>query len=283
LQDFYNDALGLELASKATGLSLEEIDTFFESKPLVPQQQSSSSFYDSRNQFKSKDFRSAVPFTLMGLDMGGECACTIAAPINSNQNQNQNLRVIHAEMIPLHLVRKRVGELYAEFNISAGVVDSLPYTDSVMMLQEKHSTLYASIFSRKKGLSVYDVTEQNVDDPVRAMSLVRSISVARDRGFDLLVSALRNSVITFDPLPLQRATYTEHLMDLKRIFVAQVQLGGASAGEDGKFVWRKTRGVDHYFFSLLYVFLAFCMSSGIKPSIALGNVPLISTFKLKNF
>jgi hypothetical protein len=122
------------------------------------------------------------------------------------------------------------------------------------------------------------------------MSLVRSISVARDRGFDLLVSSLREGIITFDPLPLVRSTYTEHLMDLKRIFVAVGRFdsfGGGSASTgingDGKFVWRKTRGIDHYFFSLLYVFLAFCMNSGIEPVVAMQNVPLISKFRLKNF
>jgi len=287
LQDFYNDALGLELASKETGLSLEEIETFFKSKPLIPytSTSTSSSFqFNSANQFKSQDFQSQIPFTLMGLDMGGECACTIAAPTPHSSSSSQ-LRVIHAEMIPLHLVRKRVDELYNEFKISVGVVDSMPYTDSVLMLQEKHPTLYASIFSKKKGLSLYDVTERNVDDPVTAMSLVRSISVARDRGFDLLVSALRNSLITFDPLPAQKSTYTEHMMDLKRIFVAMTrnQFLSAEGGGEGKFVWRKTRGIDHYFFSLLYVFLAFCMSSGIEPTIAMQNVPLISTFRLKNF
>jgi len=306
LQDFYNDALGLELASKETGLSLEEIETFFRSTPLVPYSTSNTSFSstDTAVQFRSRDFQSIVPFTLMGLDMGGQCACTIAAPISSarenksarerdlsrtftseSSHARTQLRIIHAEMIPLHLVRKRVDELYSEFNVATGVVDSLPYTDSVLMLQEKHPTLYASIFSKKRGLSLYDVTEQNVDDPVTAMSLVRSISVARDRGFDLLVSALRNKVITFDPLPAQRSTYTEHMMDLKRIFVAMTsnQFLSAEAGGEGKFVWRKTRGVDHYFFSLLYVFLAFCMNSGIEPVVAMQNVPLISTFKLKNF
>jgi len=282
LQDFYNDALGLELASKETGLSLEEISTFFKHKPLVPNI-SYSVNRGSAHQFKSQDFKARVPFALMGLDMGGECACTIAAPVSngskSKSKSKESLRVIHAEMIPLHSVRKRVAELYAEFGVIAGVVDSLPYTDSVMMLQEKHPTLFASIFSKKKGLALYDVTEQNTDEPTKAMSLVRSISVARDRGFDLLVSALREGVITFDPLPLVCSTYTEHLMDLKRIFVPQLR----TEAEEGKFVWRKTRGVDHYFFSLLYVFLAFCMNSGIEPRVAMQNVPLISTFKLKNF
>lgn len=284
LQDFYNDALGLELASKETGLSLEEIETFFKPKPIIP------SSYSSADQFKSKDFQSKVPFTLMGLDMGGECACTIAVPVPLSSIKRSRLRIVHAEMIPLHRVRARVEELYSEFRVSMGVVDSMPYTDSVLMLQEKFPTLYASIFSKKKGLSLYDVTEQNVDDPVTAMSLVRSISVARDRGFDLLVSSLREGIITFDPLPLVRSTYTEHLMDLKRIFVAMGRFdssGGGSASTgingDGKFVWRKTRGIDHYFFSLLYVFLAFCMNSGIEPVVAMQNVPLISKFRLKNF
>jgi len=281
LQDFYNDALGLELASKETGLSEEEINSFFKPKPIIP------SSYSSADQFKSEDFRSKVPFTLMGLDMGGECACTIAVPVPLSSMKRSKLRVVHAEMIPLHNVRRRVTELYSEFRVSAGVVDSMPYTDSVLMLQERHPTLYASIFSKKKGLALYDVTEQNVDDPVTAMSLVRSISVARDRGFDLLVSSLREGVITFDPLPLVRSTIIEHLMDLKRIFVSGGRFGSfggnQSLNEDGRFTWKKTRGIDHYFFSLLYIFLAFCMSSGIEPIIAMQNVPLISTFRTKNF
>lgn len=254
LQDFYNDALGLELSSKETGLDLEEIQSFFHAQEAFP-------------------LPSKAPYTVMGLDMGGECACTIGYP------GNNELRVVHAEKIPLHKVRERVSELYAEYRCVAGVVDSMPYTDSVLMLQEKHPTMYASIFSSQKGLALYDVRERNLDDDAKAMSMVRAISVARDRGFDLMVASMREGRIAFDPLPHSRTEIAEHMMDLKRIHMASSKRGGVP-DDEGRFVWRKTRGVDHYFFSLLYLFLASCMCSAMGSSSAgLQGVPLLSKFK----
>ena len=256
VQDFTNDALGLELSSKETGLDVEEINSFFKTSPAFPSP-------------------SLPPYTVMGLDMGGECSCTIGYP------GNDTLHVVHAEKIPLHNVRKRVDELYRKYKCVGGVVDSMPYTDSVLMLQEKHTNMYASIFSNKKGLALYDVREQGEGDDAKAMSMVRAISVARDRGFDLLVASLREERIQFDPLPMERTEITEHMMDLKRIHMSSKR--GSTADEDGKFVWRKTRGIDHYFFSLLYLFLASCMCSAKGSSSAtLHGIPLISKFKNKN-
>ena len=255
LQDFHNDALGLELSSKETGLDLEEIQSFFSphrafTEPSLP------------------------PYTVMGLDMGGECAVTIGYP------GKDELRVIHAEKIPLHNVRRRVSELYKKYHVIGGVVDSMPYTDSVLMLQEKHPSMYASIFSKQKGLALYDIKEANMDDEAKAMSTVRAISVARDRGFDLLVASLREGWVSFDPLPFERTEITEHMMDLKRIHLSAKR--GSTVDEDGRFVWRKTRGIDHYFFSLLYLFLASCMVSARgAASATLAGVPLISKFKNK--
>ncbi len=255
LQDFYNDALGLELSSKETGLDLDEIQSFFRKEVA----------------FTSP---SRPPYTVMGLDMGGECACTIGYP------GLHELRVIYAEKIPLHKVRTRVSELYARFNVIAGVVDSMPYTDSVLMMQEKHPSLFASIFSKQKGLAFYDIREKGADDDARAMSLVRSISVSRDRGLDLLVASLRESRVVFDPLPMQNREITEHMMDLKRIHLTAKR--GSTMEDEGRFVWRKTRGIDHYFFSLLYLFLASCMCSAMGTSSAtLQGVPLIGKFKNK--
>lgn len=256
LQDFHNDALGLELSSKETGLDLEEIASFFKPQQAFPA-------------------GTLPPYTVMGLDMGGECACTIGYP------GNDTLHVVHAEKIPLHKVRTRVDELYRKYKCIGGVVDSMPYTDSVLMLQEKHVTMYASIFSNQKGLALYDIRERNVDDDAKAMSMVRAISVARDRGFDLLVASLREGRIAFDPLPGERTEITEHMMDLKRIHLSAKR--GSTTDEDGKFVWRKTRGIDHYFFSLLYLFLASCMCSALGTSSAtLQGVPLLSKFKNKS-
>ena len=255
LQDFSNDALGLELSSKETGLDLEEIQSFFSETEAFPA-------------------GTLPPYTVMGLDMGGECACTIGYP------GNETLHVIHAEKIPLHNVRTRVDELHKKYKCIGGVVDSMPYTDSVLMLQEKHPTMYASIFSNQKGLALYDIRERNLDDDAKAMSMVRAISVARDRGFDLLVASLRENRIAFDPLPFERTEITEHMMDLKRIHLSSKR--GSTTDEDGKFVWRKTRGIDHYFFSLLYLFLASCMCSALGSSSAtLHGIPLLRKFKNK--
>lgn len=255
LQDFYNDALGLELSSKETGLELDEIASFFSATEAFP--------------------ASLPPYTVMGLDMGGECACTIGYP------GKDTLHVIYAEKIPLYSVRRRVNELYKKFKCIAGVVDSMPYTDSVLMLQQAHPTLYASIFSNKKGLALYDVREQGEADDAKAMSMVRAISVARDRGFDLLVASLREGAVVFDPLPMQRSEIADHMMDLRRIHLSSKR--GSTVDEDGKFVWRKTRGIDHYFFSLLYLFLASCMCSAKgSASATLYGVPLIGRFKNLN-
>lgn len=241
IQGFYNDGLGLDLDSSESGLSLNEIDTFFSDTPALDH---------------------IPPYSMLGMDMGGECATLIGYPTPNHSDVPSHLRVTHAELVPLHEVRGAYPRLSATHHVICGVIDSMPYTDVVLFLQGRHSTLWASVFSNKKGLSLYDIREKNEDAPTTAMSMVRGLDVARDRVLDLVVSSLRAGAIKFDPLPRYRSTITEHLLSLKRIRVK------AMNGEE-TFRWVKTDGNDHFFFALTYLFLAQCVGGSNSCSVPL--------------
>lgn len=264
VQDFYNDGLGLDLDSAESGLSLDEITSFFRAQSAFP--------------------LARPPYSVLGLDMGGECACTIGYP---SPDTSLGLRVIHAERIPLHRVRQRYKELCVEYRVVKSVVDAMPHTETVIAMQQQDPNLWASLFSTKRGLALFDIRERDGSSKDggstpgggsgSAMYQVRGLDVARDRVLDLLVSYLRSGQMTLDPLDLQRSLMTEQLTSLKRLRVKSMD------GEE-RFSWQKTDGNDHYFFSLAYLMLASFMislSDSFGSSLAAMAMPLIAKLNVE--
>lgn len=249
-RDFINNALGLPAEDSTTGLSKEETEALFISDINYPEHPA---------------------YQICGADLGGECACLTAYPAANN-----HLRIMNAELIPLHKMRVRIPELFAQRRVLASVFDALPYTDLVLSLQNQIPTMWASLFTKTKNLDLYQIREQE-EDETKATYGVRQLNVKKHQGFDLVVTMIRAGLISFAPPTFDmRDTIVKHLTDMKRVNIKSKE------GEE-EFVWKKSaQGADHFFHALLYLVLANFMKGvagglGALPALAMkiptkGNV-----------
>lgn len=221
IADFINFELGLEYEDVETSVGRAELERLF--IPLdVPQDQ----------------------VTVMGIDMGGLCHIHIG-----KVDPYGAIAVIHSEAIPLARFRERRLELIKEYKVVAEVIDGMPYTDTVMSIQKENPNCWAAIFAeRKRDMALYAIKEVE-EDPQRALDGLKQITVNKTRGFDSLVTALRDDLIVFKDSD-KKEKLINHFVDMKRIKVY-------TKNEEETFRWVKSaKEEDHYWFALLYLFLA---------------------------
>lgn len=238
--DFINFGLGLPATTSENALSEEEIEAAFVSDARFPDK---------------------APVSVMGLDMGGQCACFTGAPFPDG-----HLHIYHAELIPLHRLHKTYREIAAEQRVIASVIDALPYTDTVKAIQGVDHSSWACLFRETKSTELFTVQEKEEDESKATYGL-RQITAQRDMGLDFVVSMLRSGKLTFsrELLPLL-PVISKHLRDLKRIKLSD------KYGED-IYTWRKSSaGQDHFFFALLYLVLATFMRGVSGGSVALPSL-----------
>ncbi len=245
VSDFDNFGLGESFEDSSTGLTAKEIEKCF---------------------VGTQDFTPA--FTVMGLDLGGLSACTIGKP-----NGEGGLDIVHAELIPLKSLRKRVKELRIKYKVINTVIDALPYTETVLRIQLEDPNSHAAIFGSSLELYTEKIKE---DDEKSALSGLRVVNISRERMLDYTASVVREGQVRYMNCESEQEAVVEHLTDLKR---------GKAYDKNGELVykWKKSAvGNDHYFFSLLY-----CLTAGLMKGFgerfgANGfSVPLIQTIEVE--
>lgn len=246
-KDFVNNTLGLDHEDKTTGLGKEELDALFTSDIQYPD---------------------SPPFQISGTDMGGSCAHMTAysAP-------DGHLRIMSAELIPLHKFKVDYPKSLAEHNIISSVIDLMPYTDLVATMQAKVPTLFACLFSKTKGVELYNIREQE-EDETKASYGIRQVTAKKHALFDFLVDMIRTGKISFAPSTFgEKEKIIEHMRDMKRMEIT-------NADGDKEFIWVKSAtGEDHYMHALGYLVLADFLKGLSTASVTLPN--LISKFRQK--
>jgi hypothetical protein len=252
IQDFYNQRLGMALEDKEATLGEEEL----------------------LKCFITDEVSLTYPM-VMGLDMGNLCACTISAVLPDDR-----MIVVHKEMIPLFKVVKRRAELSKMYRVRSCVVDHGPYTETVYVMQQSDSKVFAGIYTRnRKSAEVYKVKDQE-EDKEEGKEDLRVVHISRDKGFDLLMGRIRESKLLVratqgvvkEQLSDEDATWVRHLQDMKRVREFDK--------DELIFVWRKTSGEDHYHHSLLYALIASKLLGMTNSAPTLKT--LITKFKVKH-
>ena len=225
--DFYNNCLGLPYDDESSGLTREELLELF-----VP----------------DINYPDHPPFQISGTDLGGTCAHMTAFPA-----PNGHIRIMTAELIPLHQMRTRFPQSLAENMVLSSVMDGLPYTDLVSGLQGSVPTLWACLKTDSKATTeLYSIREQE-EDETRATYGLRQLTFRRNLLFDFLVAMIRAKQISFYPSPSmmrQQETIISHLTDMKRLQITN------KYGEE-EFSWVKSSdGQDHFFHALAFLILA---------------------------
>lgn len=252
-QDFYNQRLGMALEDKESTLTADELKAC-----LI------------------RDYVSTGMFPyVMGLDMGSECYCTVAAIMPDGQ-----LVIVFKERIPLFNVVKRRKEIATKWRVRMCVVDHGPYTETVHRMQQGDARVFAGVYVEgKKSVEIYKVKEIEKDKE-EGVEALKQVNISRNKAFDYVMGEIREGRVHMvaeqgvedGEISDEDLMWVAHCQDMKRVreFV----------GDELVFVWQKVSGEDHYHHSLLYTVIASKMMSVGGNSSALPM--LMTKFKVKS-
>lgn len=180
---------------------------------------------------------------VLGADMGITCRVCIGGVTPQGETI-----VVHTEEVNVGNFKKRYFELCAEYRVTSKVLDSQPYVETVMSLQEQDAGLFGAFYVRKEKLELYEVSsrEENIAAGKTAM---RQVQINRNKAFDLLMDGVKSK--TF--LIRKDANWDkvkEQCTDMRRTKVLT---------PDGEFtvVWVKSPDKnDHFHNAMLYMWIA---------------------------
>lgn len=218
--DFINFNLGLPAEDKETSFSREELERLFVRAPRF------------------------TPYAhVMGVDIGHDCHTFVAA-----LGPEGKIDIVHAEKVPVGLLDLRKAELKAKFSVRVGVMDSQPFFDLLMRLQERDRNLFGAVYSSSKDLDVYATTIREAD-PEKGRPEMRQVDINRNKLFDVIMDFVRSGNLAIVDCE-QRDIIIEHMLDMKRV---------KDFNHDNElvFAWKKSaKGHDHWHHTLAYAYVA---------------------------
>lgn len=201
-----------------------------------------------------------------GLDMGLECHLVVGKIMPDGR-----LLIVEIKKIPLRQVKTVRKERAAYYWTRAGVADNLPYTETIMSMQDEDRDLFGAWYEDKKSLELYRVKSHEEDED-KGQEQLRQVYVNRNRTLDAIMDDIKMGNIKKVSCPLDKV-WMEHLTDMKRVQIMD---------NDGqmKHLWKKTAdGEDHFHHALLYCYIAAKMV-GVSPSVV-HNVKIVRTMRIR--
>ncbi len=241
--DFMNFGLGLPAEDQESTILEAELDAM-----IMPRMEMGACSY------------------VMGLDMGLSCHAVIMACTSDGMRY-----IAHTEVIPVGEVRVRRRELEKKYRVRLTVVDSLPYTETVLYFQQQSRNLYGAVYTAVKGVETHRVVDREEDEQ-NAQLTVRQVNINRNPAFDLLMDEIRSGELhklTDENDDLWKA----QMRDMKRV---------KEYSTEGEMVyaWRKSaEGQDHFHHATLYASTASKMLGVSRNTMPIPMLP--SKFKVK--
>lgn len=209
-------------------------------------------YQDSEDTLTREDLERALVYTnlkdsglyAMGADMGLTCRIVIG-----RLDHTGVLVVVHREKVPLGNFETRVRELAGEFRCVIKVFDSQPYVDLIMRMQKRDPNLFAAVFVTSKKIEVFKAVEQKAE-PDEGKLDVKQVQINRNKALDELTGHIKKSGMALQTDPNLNEDFVEECLDLKRV---------QKVNQDGEleYSWEKSaNGNDHFFFALLYLYVA---------------------------
>lgn len=220
-QDFVNFSLGLPMEDREAALTREDMLAIM---------------------LRAEPSRSRI--RVMGVDVGS----VYHIVVGEVDPARDELVFVHTEQVPMGQVRTRYQQLRSEWLPACTVIDSLPHSETVMMLQGLDPTLYASVYTRTKGVLTHTVIDRDADEK-QAKEFVRQVNVNRDRAFDAYMTQVREQRIRILESD-QREVLIAHHTSMRR--VRQYN----EITQEIAYTWQKTDGIDHFHHAGLYCWVA---------------------------
>lgn len=245
--DFSNNVLGEDDADAADSLTRAEILTLFDS--TVPET-------DDRMGF-------------LGVDAGLFFHYAVV-----KESSDGVIYVPDYGTIPLPSIEKEALSVRQRHRARVTVVDLYPYVDTVLRLQQSDPLLWGCEFTESKGIDLISLKVRD-EESEKATEKMQIVKVRRDRVFDVLLELARAGKLRIRPNQHQDSM-VEHILSVKRLSIFDRDEGRM------RYKWVKTDGKDHFFFALLYSFVAFRLREAAGAEMSVRLPFLVSSFKVKN-
>ncbi len=181
----------------------------------------------------------------MGCDLGLTCRIVIGRI----DPASERLLVVHREKVPLGRFEERVRALSAQFRCIVKVFDSQPYVDLIIRLQKTDPNLWAAVFVRSKKVEIYEPKEHDEKAEEGKLNL-QQVQINRTPAFDSLVGHIKKIGMAFTANDDEDEDFITECLDLKRVQQRDDNM-------ELVYAWEKSAaGTDHYFFALLYMYVA---------------------------
>ena len=203
---------------------------------------------------------------VVGIDVGVTSYATVMLVTYDNVHI-----VIATEEIPVSGLERRVGEIRATYRPRMMVIDALPYTETVVRMQERDPNLYAAFYVEKKTLELHSVISKDENKEEGKLEL-NQVNINRNKAFDVLMDDIKSGHI-LKMRDENDETWISHLQDMKRVqkFTQSKELEYVRV--------KSSKGNDHFHHSLMYAETAARMIGVATSGLILPT--MFSSFKMK--
>lgn len=241
--DFINFSLGLPAEDKDSSFAEDELRSCFLSG-VTP------GFYSH----------------VMGIDVG-----LLSHVMVAGVSPDGAMLTVHTAIVPVDRLQEHVRRLKVQFHVGVTVMDTQPYVETVVRMQESDSDLFGAIYVEMKGTEPFTLQMRD-EEPEEGKLSVRLVKVNRNKCFDAFMGFLRDKKwhILEDE---NKETIISHMTDMKRI-------REFDSVEELRYVWRKSeRGQDHFHHSAVYTWVAAKLRGLAGNRVLLPS--LVDSFKVK--
>lgn len=205
---------------------------------------------------------------VMGVDMGMTCHVVIG-----KVRTDSTIRIVLIEQVPVSKIRIRYRELRNIWKPRITVMDSQPYTETVIALQVEDSRLYGSVYVRQKGLNLFHVVDREESSEEGEHDL-RQVNVNRDKALDSLMDFIRSGFLSKRTCILDQE-WKDQLSDMRRVKDYD------STIQEIVFRWMKSEeGNDHFHHATLYMYIASMILGVGRGSTA--KLPMMGSFRVRH-
>lgn len=207
----------------------------------------------------------------MGIDMGLVCHICVGRWTIEGQ-----FIVVHRERCMLAQLEDRKRKLAAEWKVMMTIMDSQPYTDTVIRFQRVDKNVYGAVYSNSKKLESFAIKMFEGDEDSGKLP-IHTVQINRDKAFDMLLGCIKGGEMVWAPMSSEEdELFVKHCLDMRRVQVFDEH-------QELKWTWIKTKdSQDHYHHALLYLYVAAQLRGIASRQLTIGNaVPLIKKFKVR--
>lgn len=207
----------------------------------------------------------------MGIDMGLTCHIVI-----SRMTPEGQWMVCHRERCLIGQLKDRKLELQRKWRVAITVMDSQPFTDTVIQFQKMDKNCFGAVYSSAKKLETFTVKMHDGDQTDGKLP-IHTVQVNRDRCFDVLLGYFQRDAVVIAPMSEEEdEIFTRQLLDMRRVQIFDEH-------QELTWSWVKSKdGQDHYHHAANYSLIAAQLRGTISRNIPFAGMPIMRSFTIRD-